>query len=99
MLDVRGMDEVEIDYNVGNVGTIDAPADTGGVAHFRADLEVSSIGAAADAYPDGIKYDAPLMVTADEPVGSGFVLFTSFHNSPQASQEVIDISEHMIFQL
>ena len=100
MLDVLGSDEVEIYYNLGSVGTIDEAAEVGGTVHFRADLNVSGFTDAFDnAYPDGIKYDAPLMATYDEPLGSGFVIYTSFHNSQQASQDIMDIMEYMIFQL
>ena len=94
MLNVLGTDEIEIYYNFSSVGTIAAPADPGGVAHFRADIEVSSSD-----YTDGIKEDAPLMVTFDDPLGSGFMIYTSFHNSQQASDDIMNVLEYMVFQL
>ncbi len=94
MLNVLGTDEIEIVYNLGGVGTVAEPAASGGVAHFRADLNVTGTG-----YPDGIKENAPLMVTYDDPLGSGFMIYTSFHNSQQASDDIMDVLEYMIFQL
>ncbi len=43
--------------------------------------------------------DASLITTYNDPLNDGTVVFTSFHNSAQADDEMEAILEHLIFQL
>lgn len=58
-------------------------------AHFRADVDTGF-----DIVPN-----APLMVTYDDQVGGGRVIYTSFHNDAQVEGTMQEILEFMIFQL
>ncbi len=56
---------------------------------FRADAETSA----------GVLEDLILMGIYDDPIGNGRAIFTSFHNNAQATDDMEDILEFMIFQL
>ena len=43
--------------------------------------------------------DIPFMAIYDDPIGGGRAIYTSFHNNSQATSDMEDILEFMIFQL
>lgn len=43
--------------------------------------------------------DIPFMIVYDDPIGNGRAIYTSFHNQSQATGDMEDILEFMIFQL
>ena len=84
MLDLLGTDTIDIELNSAGWSLVESLGPAS-EAHFRADA--------------GSVDDAPLMSTYDDPIGGGRAIFTSFHNSAQATGDMQDILEFMIFQL
>ncbi len=89
MEDMLGQDTVEIYFNTG-FAVIEEIAESGGTAHFSGHINASGVH-------DGQYF--PLMADYQDPLGNGYLIYTSFHNSAQATGDVQQILEYMIFQL
>ncbi len=93
MLDLLQEDTVEFVFDTPN-WTIVAEDELGptGTAHFRIDTDISWGG-------DGTYENASVVTTYDDPIGNGRVIYTSFHNSAQVTDDMMEILEYMVFQL
>lgn len=89
MEDMLGKDTAEIYFNTG-FAVIESIAESGGTAHFSGHINASGVH-------NGEYY--PLMADYQDPLGNGYLIYTSFHNSAQATGDVQQILEYMIFQL
>ena len=90
MIDLMGPEQMEFHFT--DMFTIvHSTNDPGGQVHFEAHYTPGYDGHQGDT--------TPAMITYDDPLNSGFVIFTEFHNSEQATAEVERILEYMIFQL
>ena len=80
----------EIVFNLGGWHVIESagPATT---VHFEVDRDIINVS-----HPDQM---VPLMFVYHDPIGDGRAIYTSFHNNQQATGDMQDILEHMIFQL
>ncbi len=85
MLNLLGQNTIDITYGIGGWRGIESVGPTSTV-HFEGDVGMG---------PD----DSPVMMSYTDPIGGGQAIFTSFHNSDQASGDMQDILEFMIFQL
>ncbi len=88
MQDLLGSTTTEIYFNMGGFSI----AESGGPAsqvHFESDVSTGT----------STVEDAALMTTYDDPIGNGRAIYTSFHNTAQATGDMEDILEFMIFTL
>ncbi len=90
MINLMGPEQMEFDFT-GAFAIVSDINEPGGEVQFEAHYEPGYDGHEGDT--------TPAMITYDDPLGSGFVIYTEFHNSAQATDEVEDILEYMIFQL
>ena len=81
---------VELVYNLPGVGQV-IEANPPSVVHFRSDVSYDN--------GSGVLYGVPLMTSYTDPIRGGTVIYTSFHNSAQASGDMEAILNFMIFQL
>ncbi len=89
MIDIFGDEPSDFDFT-GGFAVVSSINDPGGQVLFETQ------------YPefyDGQGEWSPSMIAYDDPLGSGFMIFTEFHNSNQATDDVEEILEYIIFQL
>lgn len=88
MQTLLGAPTVALNYNLGGVGQV-LEANPPAVVHFRDTVQTDQ----------GTLPGLPLMTSYTDPIGGGTVIYTSFHNSSQATGPMGEILSFMIFQL
>ena len=88
MQDILGTDVADIYFNLGGWRVVESLG-TDATSEVEGDVDVSG----------NILEDAPLLSTYHDPNGDGQVVYTSFHNNSDATDDMNDILKYVIFQL
>jgi hypothetical protein len=83
---VLGKEKMSINFDLGSWVVMDKPG-TGTTVHVRGSVDTT----------DGMLADRPLLVTF--PAGKGKVIYTSFHNEEQVTEDVMVVLQHFVFAL
>ena len=90
MQSILGSTTAEIYFDTG-LAMLEGASGPDNTIHFQATVDLSS--------GDQDQAELPLMADYQDPLGNGYLIFTSFHNTDDTTDDMDQILEYMIFQL